>query len=633
MGASLAGSCGYLPEAVLDTADANLDANECVKVDEPIKDLPVFHQASHADQLEAELAQKSELLQTKFKASASMTNLYEETMQQTREHEKLLVEEAMATRHLSEKMDSLNEGLEATRTNMREEWTGDRHANRYGSDGRLTPFVEGRHVPVLALINPMSGAMAGADILGVARSSPHYQDRFFDIIAVVKSQKSRGGLLDVFREELCKAKDEAKKLNTRPRIISGGGDGTGSFTLFIIFLALKADKEREHDGLSDTGNGFIWTDAEMEESFPALAQMPLGSANDFGNILGWGHKYPGDGGLLCSGKEWSLRELKNWIEALCDPKSRVVNFDVFGILPPVGAEHCDFKLAELAGKRGITPKEGGHLALKKAGVPVPFLVCLYFSAGFGAYLVARFQINRRRTPLRNRAEYLRQGAAMIFESTPPEMCVNLDAVNIDTEGAAYFPPRRDVSKHHRGSGYREVGFYNIAWQAHAFHGYDRASATTRLNLRNKRKPATFDDGAMDLFRWKFTSLMKNPCLNIQTDKRKDFHLSFNGEGKGKGLFFQWDGEARFAFSPEGKQFNIFIRRVLNIPVVLGPFASKELLKDVDWDRQVKFAFTGDTPAEQDQSRRRMLQSISGELMNQLNASEEDMKEGGFTVGR
>lgn len=68
--------------------------------------------------------------------------------------------------------------------------------------------------------------------------------------------------------------------------------------------------------VKDSGNGFIWSDEEMAEqwhpgsrrrgfaeklrrvkfghlifelrSFPAIAQMPLGSANDFGNILGWG---------------------------------------------------------------------------------------------------------------------------------------------------------------------------------------------------------------------------------------------------------------------------------------------------------------------------------------------------------
>ena len=92
-------------------------------------------------------------------------------------------------------------------------------------------------------------------------------------------------------------------------------------------------------GCQDMGNGFIWTDEEMAEPqhsdgrfcfakllartfqtplhpwplelfvleslwwmsgsllsllrfFPAIAQMPLGSANDFGNILGWGQLGP-----------------------------------------------------------------------------------------------------------------------------------------------------------------------------------------------------------------------------------------------------------------------------------------------------------------------------------------------------
>ena len=33
------------------------------------------------------------------------------------------------------------------------------------------------------------------------------------------------------------------------------------------------------EGLQDTGNGFIWTDQEMADFFPALAQMPLGLIN------------------------------------------------------------------------------------------------------------------------------------------------------------------------------------------------------------------------------------------------------------------------------------------------------------------------------------------------------------------
>merc|ERR1712232_101346 len=129
-------------------------------------------------------------------------------------------------------------------------------------------------------------------------------------------------------------------MNTRPRIISGGGDGTASFCMFIVFLALKADPEREDDGLQDTGNGFTWTDTELRDFFPALAQMPLGSANDFGHILGWGRMYPGDPtGTYCASRAWALKQLHRWIAALISPQSVVVNFDVWGIMPPSGQEN------------------------------------------------------------------------------------------------------------------------------------------------------------------------------------------------------------------------------------------------------------------------------------------------------
>lgn len=43
---------------------------------------------------------------------------------------------------------------------------------------RLPAFEEGRHVPTLALINPMSGAAAGLDILQVAKRTDYYKARF-----------------------------------------------------------------------------------------------------------------------------------------------------------------------------------------------------------------------------------------------------------------------------------------------------------------------------------------------------------------------------------------------------------------------------------------------------------------------
>merc|ERR1719409_1414164 len=114
-------------------------------------------------------------------------------------------------------------------------------------------------------------------------------------------------------------------------------------------------------------------------------------------------------------------------------------------------------------------------------------------------MTARFQINRHRTPLINRMEYIRQAAGIIVESTPPQMQTRLDHVEIDAQGAAYFPPRRET-KNTRGRGYREVGFYNINWQAHALHGADRAAPVRRLFFNKHRRPVRFNDGLLDMYR-------------------------------------------------------------------------------------------------------------------------------------
>eukprot|EP00929_Paragymnodinium_shiwhaense_P048350 TRINITY_DN24457_c0_g1_i1.p1 TRINITY_DN24457_c0_g1~~TRINITY_DN24457_c0_g1_i1.p1 ORF type:complete len:755 (-),score=169.90 TRINITY_DN24457_c0_g1_i1:137-2401(-) len=638
--ADQAATAAPLEPKVLAVAEAVLPPSH----EPPALATPQVAPACHAPMLAPSKAQAEvDLLRANSAPAPQRINTKQE-LKLTKQENNRLIEENEALKqeieqvHQSQAMVSMKSRselevlLEAARQRMKDDCRplpgSTRPANRYGT-GQFTAFVHGRDVPVLALINPMSGAMAGYDILAIARQTPYYEDRFFNIIDVVRGA-GRGGLLDVFRIELNKAKDEAKKLGTRPRLISGGGDGTGSFALFIIFLALKADAEREDEGLRDSGNGFIWTDSELEESFPAIAQMPLGSANDFGHILGWGQKYPGDnsGLKLCYSRESRLRQLIRWIEAIVHPKAPVVNFDVWGIMPPKGEKSTDFKLAELTGKRGFCPKQDGNLLLREAGKPVPFFICLYFSAGFGAYMTARFQINRHRTPITNRVEYIRQAAGIIVEPTPPQMETRLDGVEIDAEGEAYFPPRRE--KGTRGRGYREVGFYNINWQANALHGYDRASARTRLNPCNSRRPVTFNDGTIDLFRWKFASLLKNPGLRIQTDKKKELELRYAG-GHGKGVFFQWDGEARFAFSPTAKTFNIHIRQVLQIPVVLGPEVDARLTGDLDNGKKVGFHFFGETAEDREEARRRTLRSVAGELESELNATTEEIRDAGFVV--
>eukprot|EP00405_Crypthecodinium_cohnii_P012451 CAMPEP_0206433260 /NCGR_PEP_ID=MMETSP0324_2-20121206/8428_1 /ASSEMBLY_ACC=CAM_ASM_000836 /TAXON_ID=2866 /ORGANISM="Crypthecodinium cohnii, Strain Seligo" /LENGTH=673 /DNA_ID=CAMNT_0053899493 /DNA_START=28 /DNA_END=2049 /DNA_ORIENTATION=- len=514
--------------------------------------------------------------------------------------------------------------LEQTRRRMREPDYQTVSSNRYGTKTRLPPFLPEEHVPVLALINPSSGAEAGRDILNIAKLSPYYQDRFFNIVEVVKEQY-RGGLLDVFRLELNQAKTDAKARGLRPRLISGGGDGTASFALFIVLSALRADDSRADEGLADTGNGFIWDDSDLELYFPALAQLPLGSSNDFGNTLGWGNKYPGDHRLR--GKETAKNDLKDWILAVLDPASRLANFDIFGMMPAEGEEKVDFKVCDLSGPQGRDPKvwKDGQkqLAMAPAGTPVPMFVCLYFSAGFGAYMTARFQINRRKHPTSNKLEYVRQAVGILTEQVPPQLCKNLSAVSVRCAGDQYFPP---VGKH--GENYREVGFLNINWQAGLAHGADRAPLCGRI-CSSSRGPAQFNDGKMDMFRLKLRSPIKNPGFVYQVDKKGGTTtLTFDGE-QGKGIFFQWDGEARFAFSPTGGKFHMNIRKILNIPVVLGPKYSTKLTGDPFTHDQVCFSFSGHTMQERADSRERTLRYVRGELNSELNATREEMISAGL----
>lgn len=524
--------------------------------------------------------------------------------------------------------------------------------NRYMPGARLPEFSKGHHVPVLGLINPKSGAGAGADILELSRHDPYFCHRFFNIFDVLRGRE-RGGTMDLFRAELLAAVNEAQTLGpgVRPRLVSGGGDGTASFALFVVFSTLRADALREADGLKDSGNGFIWSDVEMENYFPALAQMPLGSANDFGHILGWGQKYPGDPAgrscsstssavCVCQGQEAgmtaAMQELYTWLEATMNPTSLIVGFDVWGIMPEPGTSSCNFKLAELDAPRGWNPAQyvngRSQLQMKPAGLPVPFIVFLYFSAGFSAYMVARFQLNRRSTPLRNRLEYCRQGLGIFRERIPPQLPRRIDGVTVDCVGEPYFPPRRIQGN--RGHHYRDVGFLNINMQANLFHGADRAGVLGRLCQPRQRKPVSFNDGLLDMYRFRLPSLIKNPGLLHQTDKRRDMTLSFDGK-PGQGIFFQYDGEARFAFSPAGEKFTLHVRQILRLPVVLGPWHKSHLSGFNPTDSKaaassdIKFQIVGDTEKDREQVRSRIFSQLSGDLNHELNATEEELMASGL----
>lgn len=462
--------------------------------------------------------------------------------------------------------------------------------------------------------------------------------------------------MDVFRLELVAAKEEARAMGLRPRLVSGGGDGTASFALFVVLAALAAPPPNSAAmGLCDTGNGFIWTEAELEEYFPALVQLPLGSANDLGNSLGWGQQYPGASVRAC-GRSARARKrvtaLRAWFAHVLDRYSPTDSFDIWGIVPPRGCRGCDFKVCELDGPAGKSARVKGaarvkmngerQLLMREASLPVPFLLCLYFSTGFSAYTVARFQLHRHSTPLRNRVEYVRQGLGIICEKTPPQLPLRLDGVRADCEDQPYFPPRRDTGN--RGSGYRDVGFYNVNWQAHLFHGCSRRKLRRRCScFRQTKDVARFNDGMIDMYRFRLKSVLKNPGFEMQTDKKKNVTLSF-GLPRGKGIFFQYDGEARFAFSPSGQEFSMLIRRVLSIPVVLGPHykapprpkCSSDGARgggavrgsgvgDVPSKDEARFSFLGDSWDEIEQVRQRLKDLLSGRLAKELLATEADLQ--------
>mmetsp|Transcript_11247 Transcript_11247/g.21237 ORF Transcript_11247/g.21237 Transcript_11247/m.21237 type:complete len:738 (-) Transcript_11247:20-2233(-) len=526
--------------------------------------------------------------------------------------------------------------------------------NRYGGRETMMPvFDTTRHVPTLAVLDCTSGTKAGKDILSVARHSKPWKDRFFDVNDT-ESDVKRGGMLDVFRMELCAAKEEARQLRVRPRVIAGGADSMASRVIILIFRALKADSSRTADGWMDTGNGFIWNDAELQDFFPALAPMPLGIVNDLANGLGWGPKVPGDSGRclgFCTAKQRSLAALSQWMLAVVDPNTQIENFDIWGILPAHGQSQCNFKVCELGGKPGRTPKtkvlkvKKKCLQMREAARPAPFFVVSYFSTGLGAYLRARTLINRRSTPFRNRLERLRQTLGIIFEKTPPQLKWRVNGVKIEcldrrgsdihadeadpNQGHHYFPPRR--GKKTKGKAYREVGFYNVNGQGGWLRGKDRAPCTRRCGCLGKmRRPVRFNDGFLDMYRMRLKSFIKNPGSTFNTDKKRNMTLTFEAT-QGQGLFFQYDGVSRFAFSPSGEAFHIHVEKVLNIPVVLGPY-----MKAADWsamrrEGHATFDFCGSNVEEKEFIRERILQILSGELDAQLNATAAEIEKAGLPL--
>merc|ERR1719401_1424043 len=129
---------------------------------------------------------------------------------------------------------------------------------------------------------------------------------------------------------------------------------------------------------------------------------------------------------------------------------------------------------------------------------------------------------------------------------------------------------------------------------------------------------------------KLSSPLRMPTgPRYQTDKQEGpVDVEYSG-GRGKGVFFQWDGEARFAFSPTGEPFSISIRKILNIPVVLGPGYDARVTGDADNGKPVRFEFSGETATDREEVRQRVLQCVRGDLDRQLLASREEILAAGL----
>lgn len=451
--------------------------------------------------------------------------------------------------------------------------------------------------------------------MAVCQRSEYFKDRFFSILDVVRG----GEELRNFRAQLDQARDTAKARNDpafRPRLICGGGDGTASFTLHIVFKAL----------MMDTGASFAWTDEELGMYFPALVQMPLGTGNDLGGVLGWGRRYPGyTRNPFCS-QAARMANLVQWFdEALCIA-TPVVNFDVWGFMPPPGEEIVDVKTCELA---GLT-RSGGkkQCVMKPAGVVAPFLILLYASYGFSAQILASFQLVRHDSQLLNVLEYFRIGPSLLLARPPAQLRSGMEGMTVQhSQGDPpekngtdrYFPPRA-TRKDRR---YGEVGFLNInSAGGGGLTGADRASFAARwCRCGSGRKPVDYGDGQIDVFRMRWLRTVAKTGSKLQTDKRHGATFHFEA-ARGQGIFLQYDGEARFVFHPSGRAWRMDVRRVLTIPVVASSSSKPQAASD-----PVCFRMVGDLH-EVAQVKARIVKWIRGELAQELNATADDIQKAG-----
>jgi len=418
----------------------------------------------------------------------------------------------------------------------------------YSSSSFLPPVVAAASpngectAPFIGLLNPRSGSKMGSVILEEAARFPSWHAHLFDIVHVA----TRPAVMAAFRNELLATAAEARQRDPpcRPRLLCGGGDGTASFAIWCIFRALQV-----------ADNDPLWTDEELGALFPALVQMPLGTGNDLSGVLGWGRTInPVD----------DQARTKEWFRNALSLRRPIRNFDVWGINP---LPDCTLEHAKYCCLAGLDPEFPDRPIFKEAGPAIPLISLLYFSVGFEAFVAALVELNRKESRLQNFLQYGVQISAGMLGAQRRN--VDLSGVKVTVpDGASmrqFFPPPE--REQDQGFEYQSLGLMNI----NSFGG----------GMWSADDPALYDDGRVDLFRQRdfFGNFM---ARGLRHQTRKHTRAFFQVPKEVPGIHCQVDGEARFVFHPGGKDFTLDVRRVMQIPVVIGPDGDRAVGSSAGW---------------------------------------------------
>jgi len=284
---------------------------------------------------------------------------------------------------------------------------------------------------------------------------------------------------------------------------------------------------------------------------------------------------------------------RQWFTEATSCRRPVRPLDVWGIQPS-----DDGKVCMLSGFQGNRP------IFKAAGPSVPFISLLYFSFGFDAFVAAQVEINRTESRMANFAEYVKAGATSFLGKRAKNVDLNCLKVEVG-EGEAsrqYFPPTDGSGV---ASDFSTVGFMNINSLAGG--------------LIHAEEPADFSDGKVDIFKAKdvlTTAVVHQLKHNTERHLRAVFSVD---NAVAAGVFAQYDGETRFLFQPAGQTARVHVRQVMQLPAVLGPEAAAA----EDDPSRADFLFVGGSE-DIDEFRDRLRAWIKGDLVHEINASEDEI---------